>query len=321
MGIKAYLKKVAGLWSKFSQVAARHPDSWSKQSRTPDEILHQSSANRPIAFPYTKFMNSFVTVDQSAAVILMSADYAKEYGPRQGKAVYFCGGGYAEDRQRFMVEKSDFTSSPPLKAAVDKALNRSGMSLHEMDCFDLYSCFPCAVSIAKKMMGIQDNDPRTLTLTGGLGFFGGPGNNYNLHAVVTLCGVIAAGKKTTGLVTALGWFMHKHAAGIYSSQQPKKSLAAMDIEDQTDFLAGPDPVELDRNPSGTGVIETYTIVYNRDQSPAYAVLYGRTEKGLRFIAQTPKDPKIFKALSCQSLVGETVTLALDPKQNLTIGSF
>ncbi len=321
MGIKAYLKKVATLWSEFSQTAAGHPYAWTRQSRTPEEILQQSPSNRPIAFPYTKFMNSFVTVDQGAAVILMSADFAKEHGPRQGKTVYFCGGGYAEDRQRFMVEKSDFTSSPPLKAAVDKALNRAGMTLEEMDCFDLYSCFPCAVSIAKKMMGIQDNDHRALTLTGGLGFFGGPGNNYNLHAVVTLCDMIARGEKTTGLVTALGWFMHKHAAGIYSSQQPKKSLAAMDIEDQTDFLAGPEPVELDQNPSGTGIIETYTIVYNRDRSPAYAVLYGRTQKGLRFLAKTPANLETFQSLSTKNMVGKTVSLEQDPKQNLTIAIF
>lgn len=321
MEITEYLKKVANLWSKFSQVAAGHPYAWTRQSRTPEEILQQSPGNRPIAFPYTKFMNSFVTVDQGAAVILMSADYAKEHGPRQGKTVYFCGGGYAEDRQRFMVEKSDFTASPPLKAAVDKALNRSGMSLDEMDCFDLYSCFPCAVSIAKKMMGIQDDDHRALTLTGGLGFFGGPGNNYNLHAVVTLCGLIARGEKTTGLVTALGWFMHKHAAGIYSSLPPKNSLAAMDIEDQTDFLAGPEPVKLDQNPSGAGIIETYTIVYNRDQSPAYAVVYGRTEKGHRFIAQTQKNSGLFQDLSSQNLVGKKVSLALDPGQNLTIAYF
>lgn len=220
-----------------------------------------------------------------------------------------------------MIDKTDFTSSPPLKAAVNKALVRSGLTLTDIDTFDIYSCFPCAVSIAKKMLGITPEDPRPLTLTGGLGFFGGPGNNYNLHAVVTLCEQIASGETATGMTTALGWFMHKHAAGIYSALPPKNSLETMDIEDQKEFLAGPEPMEIDPAPSGTGIIETYTIVYNRDHSPAYAVIYGKTEQGLRFIARTPDDPDIYQTLAARNMVGQKVTLIQDQDRDLTIARF
>ena len=317
--ITSYLSRVARFWSEFSRTASKHPHAWSREIRTPEEILTPSVHNRPIAFPYTKFMNSFVTVDMGAAVILMSADAARSRGAAKGKTVYFCGGGYAEDRQRFMIQKTDFTSSPPLKAAVDKALGRAGMALADLDVLDLYSCFPCAVSIARKMLDIGDNDPRPLTLTGGLGFFGGPGNNYNLHAVATLCETIASGQARTGMATALGWFMHKHAAGIYSALPPKKSLATMDLEDRKDFLAGPGPIEIDPAPAGTGIVETYTVVYNRDRQPAYAVIYGRTENGMRFIARTPDDRGIFEMLMTRSMVGEKVIL--EDGQNLTVARF
>ncbi|MCG8637462.1 MAG: hypothetical protein MI863_26785 [Desulfobacterales bacterium] len=319
--ISPYLEHVADFWSKFSLVARNHPHAWCRQPKTPEEILTPSQRNRPIAFPYTKFMNAFITVDQGAAVILMSADYARSHGPAKGKPVYFCGGGYSEDRQPYMIQKTDFTSSPPLKAAVDKALDRSGIPLSDIDSFDIYSCFPCAVSIAKKMMGLRDDDPRAMTLTGGLGFFGGPGNNYNLHAIATLCERISSGKATTGLTTALGWFMQKHAAGIYSALPPKNNLNVMDIEDRNDYLAGPEPIETDPNPSGTGTIETYTIIYNRDQTPAYAVIYGRTGKNLRFIARTPENREIFQTLAEKNMVGKMVTIENDPKTNLTIARF
>jgi len=243
LDIAEYMHHVASLWSGFSQVAASHPHSWSKTIRTPKEIITPGPHNRPIAFPYNKFMNAFVTVDQGAAVILMSGEAAKKYCNKARQTVYFLGGGYAEDRQRFMIQKSDFTSSPPLKASVEKALHRSGLNLSDIDCFDLYSCFPCAVSIARKMMKIGKKDPRPLTLTGGLGFFGGPGNNYNLHAIVTLADMISKGEKNTGLVTALGWFMYKHAAGIYSSMPPVKSIENNDLEDDQNHLAGPPPPE------------------------------------------------------------------------------
>ena len=317
LALDPYMKKVAEVWSGFSQVAATHPHAWTRQPRTPEEILTPSPGNRPIAFPYTKFMNAFVTVDMGAAIILMSAEYASEYGTAEGRTVYFHGGGYAEDRQPYMIQKSDFTASPPLAAAAAKALDRAGMALADIDAFDLYSCFPCAVSMARKMIGIPAGDHRPLTLTGGLGFFGGPGNNYNLHAVATLCGKIASGDLTTGMTTALGWFMMKHAAGIYSSLPPKNDLSRHHPEDLENYLAGPAPVEIDETPKGTGTIETYTIVYNRDMTPAYAVIYGRTDQGKRFIARTDEDEKIFEALTATCRIGETVMLDMDPDTGLT----
>ncbi len=317
LNFDAYMDEVAGIWTQFSRIAAIHPYAWTRQPKNEGEILTITPANRPIAFPYPKYMNAFVTVDQGAAVILMSSDYADEYGTAPGKTVYFCGGGYAEDRQPYMIQKSDFTASPPLKAAAAKALDRAGMALNEIEAFDLYSCFPCAVSIARKMIGIPKADPRPLTLTGGLGFFGGPGNNYNLHAVATLCEKIAAGEITTGLTTALGWFMMKHAVGIYSAQPPRKDLSGHDLEDQKDYLAGGPPVEIDKHPEGTGTIETYTIIYNRDMTPAYAVIYGRSEAGKRFIARTPKDETVYAALKAACRIGEAVRLYTDPDSGLT----
>ncbi len=321
LDLPSYLQKIGTLWAGFSQVAACHPHSWSKTIRTPEEIITPGPGNRPIAFPYTKFMNSFITVDQGAAVLLMSHEAAKKYHTPAHRTVYFLGGGYSEDRQRFMIERSDFTASPPLKAVVKKALDRSGLSLSDMDCFDLYSCFPCAVSVARRMMALNEEDPRPLTLTGGLGFFGGPGNNYNLHAIATLAGIIARDEKKTGLVTALGWFMHKHAAGIYSSTPPTKSLETIDLEDQKDHLAGAPPLVIDDQATGEGTIETYTIVHARDHSIAYAVIYGRTARGHRFIAQTLPDPDVFARLSSQNRVGELVTLRFDRKKQLTLALF
>ncbi len=318
LDLKTYLTQIGKMWSDFSKAAVNHPYSWSKKLRSPEEIITPGPANRPVAFPYTKFMNSFVTVDQGAAVILMSEETAKKYLQKNRETVYFLGGGYAQDRQRFMIEKSDFTSSPPLKAAVKKALERSGMSLESIDCFDLYSCFPCAVSIAKKMIGIKDNDPRPLTLTGGLGFFGGPGNNYNLHGVATLAQKICMGEKSNGLVTALGWFMHKHAAGVYGSKPLEGEFKDHDIKDQKNCLAGTAPVEIKGQVTGIGIIETYTIIYAMDQTPSYAVLYGKTPDNFRFIARTQSHPDIFSQLTSKNRVGQKVKVKFDPSRNMNI---
>ncbi|MCG8529242.1 MAG: hypothetical protein MI749_01110 [Desulfovibrionales bacterium] len=319
--LQTHLTKVGKMWSTFNDVAATHPYAWTHSIKSPGEIITPSPKNRPVAFPYTKYMNAFVTVDQGAAVILMSESMAEKCARSRKRPVYFTGGGYAQDRQRFMVEKSDFTSSPPLKAAVDKALDRADLDLEKIECFDLYSCFPCAVSIAKKMLKISDDDPRPLTLTGGLGFFGGPGNNYNLHAVATLAEKIAGGEYKTGMVTALGWFMHKHAAGIYSCHRPHTDLSTMDKEDETDYLAGATALPSIKAPRGKGHIETYTIIYHPDHTPRYAILYGLTPDGKRFVANTPDDPQIYATLTEDTQVGRPVRFSTPSPKHPLVAQF
>ncbi len=318
LDLQDYLIKIARMWSQFSKTAASHPYAWTTTIKTPEQIITPGPMNRPVAFPYTKYMNSFVTVDQGAAIILMSEETAKKYSKKNRQPVYFLGGGFAQDRQRFMIEKSDFVSSPPLKSAVEKALTRSCMPLESIDCFDLYSCFPSAVSIAKKMIGIKDDDKRPLTLTGGLGFFGGPGNNYSLHSVATLAEKISMGDKSNGLVTALGWFLHKHAAGVYGSQPMTGKFKNHDLEDQDNCFAGKEPVKIKDQVTGKGIIETYTVIYSTDLTPSYAVIYGKTLDNYRFIARTQNHPDIFKQLTSENMVGKKINVAHQLSKDLNL---
>jgi acetyl-CoA C-acetyltransferase len=312
--------KLGKLWSQHSRIAANHPNAWSKKIYTATEITSKTPFNRMVAFPYRKLMNPFVTVDLGAAIILMSEERSRKFRQnrkfrqKENRPVYFIGGGYAKDRQRFLIEKSSFTSSPPLKAAVDKALQRSALTLDKIEAFDLYSCFPCAVGMALKMLGLEQNDKRPFTVTGGLGFFGGPGNNYSLHAVATMVEMIAKGKINNGLVTSLGWFMHKHAAGIYSATPAETDLRQHDLDDAKAPLAGSQPVPIAEKVTGKGRIETYTVIYKKDGTPNYSVIYGKTEKGLRFIANSNTDFETIMALTTQNQVGKAVQLQYNDQE-------
>ncbi|MCK5539405.1 MAG: hypothetical protein KAI69_00640 [Deltaproteobacteria bacterium] len=318
LDLDAYLMKLGKLWSQHSLIAANHPDAWSKKRYSAAEIIKITPSNRMIAFPYPKRMNPFVTVDLGAAIILMTEEKAQRHRHKKSRSVYFVGGGYAKDRQRFMVEKSSFTNSPPLKAAVEKALQRSALSLEEIEAFDIYSCFPCAVGMALKMLGLKQSDPRPFTVTGGLGFFGGPGNNYSLHAVATMVEMIAEGKINNGLVTALGWFMHKHAAGIYSAFPTDTDLRQHDLDDAKAPLIGSQPVPIAGKVTGKGYIETYTVIYKKDGTPDYSVIYGKTEKDLRFIANSNTDLETITALTTQNQVGKAVQFRFDNQEKLNV---
>ena len=314
LDLAAYMKRIGTLWARFSQVAATHPNSWTRIPRTVEEIAVPSPSNRFIAFPYTKLMNPLISADLGASVLLMAEESAGRYARKENRPVYFLGGGYAEDRQRFIIQKSDFTSSLPLKAAAHKAIRRCNLSLDNIQCFDLYSCFHSAVSIARRMLDLGDDDHRPVTLTGGEGFFGGPGNNYCLHSVATLADAVASGKTDNGMITAIGWFMHKHAAGIYGAEPGDTDLSHHDLEDENDCLVGNPPVDVVDEAYGEGVIETYTVVYSRDGAPSYAIIYGTTENGLRFVARDHPGEDMIEALTSRNQVGARVRLTFDRLQ-------
>ena len=319
--LEDYLKRVGTMWSRFSQVAAGHPNAYTRAPLDAEAIVSPTAENRYIAFPYTKRMNPMVSVDLGAAALLMAEETADRFARKGARRVFFAGGGYAEDRQRFLVQKSDFITSPPLKTAVEKALARSHLAIDDIRCFDLYSCFPASVDIARNMLGLAEDDPRPLTLTGGLGFFGGPGNNYSLHAIVTLADAIAAGRTENGMITGLGWFMHKHAAGVYSAEPVDTTLAAHDLEDMEDPVVGDPPVDAVDAAAGTGTLETYTVVFTKDGVPAHAILYGRTEDRRRFVARNrPGDDDMLSTLTKACCVGWTVRLAHDAGTGLNLAS-
>lgn len=310
LSIDDHLQELGASWARFSEVASRHPNAWIRRARSAEEFITQSPVNRQIAFPYRKYLNSLVAVDMGAAVLL-TAHPAARPGRRP---VYFRGGAYAEDRQRFIVQREDLTFSAPLKAAATRALDRAGLGLDELDAFDLYSCFPCAVSIARNSLGLAPEDPRPPTLTGGLGSFGGPGNNYSLHAIATMAAAIAGGSLDRGLVTAFGWFLHKHAAGVYASDPGPADHAEHDLADAEDPQVGDAPLESVELARGRGVIETYTVIHERDGAPRYGVVYGRVADGRRFVARASEEDSEPMTVTCH--VGAVVELEHDPVTRL-----
>ena len=67
-------------------------------------------------------------------------------------------------------------------------------------------------------LGLAVDDPRGLTLTGGLPFFGGPGNNYSMHAIAETVQRARQAPGSYGFVGANGGVMSKYSAGVYSTR-------------------------------------------------------------------------------------------------------
>ena len=60
-----------------------------------------------------------------------------------------------------------------------------------------------------------------MTLTGGLTFGGGPGNNSTSHGIARAIGGAAERtEQSAALVGGLGWYATKHSLGVYASRPP-----------------------------------------------------------------------------------------------------
>jgi acetyl-CoA C-acetyltransferase len=137
----------------MSEVAAHNPYAWFPQARTADEILTVTPENRMICFPYPKFMNAIMEVDQGAAVIMTSVGTAQELGIPRDRWVYLWGCADAIDIWYFS-ERTNLHSSPGMALAGRRALEMAGITIDDIDWLDLYSCFPCAVEMACDALGI-----------------------------------------------------------------------------------------------------------------------------------------------------------------------
>ena len=92
----------------------------------------------------------------------------------------------------------------------------------------IYSCFPSAVEIACNEMEISLDDSRGLSITGGLPYFGGPGNNYVTHSIAEMMDKLRSKPGSKGLITANGNYITKQSAGIYSTEPNDKIFSPKD---------------------------------------------------------------------------------------------
>ncbi|RMF21678.1 MAG: acetyl-CoA acetyltransferase, partial [Deltaproteobacteria bacterium] len=233
------------LCSRMSRVAASHPNAWSREELTAEEIATVTPDNRLVGYPYTKRMNANISVDQGAALLLTTVGQARRLGIDEERWVYPMGGADLFDVWEF-TRRPRLDESPAIRRAVQLALAQAGLELPAIDWFDFYSCFPCAVQIGARMAGLDIDDPRGPTLTGGLPYFGGPGNNYSMHAIATAVDKIRKQPDGHAMITALGWYITKHSVGVYGRRPPAVAWNERDsggAQAEIDAASLPPPLE------------------------------------------------------------------------------
>ena len=294
-------QRIGALMAPFTRVAAQNPDAWFRIERSPEELVSVTETNRMVGYPYPKYLNAIMEVDQSAGVLIASVKKARELGVPQDRWVFLYGCADAHDLWN-VLDRQDYHSSPAMRLTGAWALEMAGVGLDQIDFIDLYSCFPVAVEIGAEALGLSLDDPRGLTVTGGLPYAGGPGNNYVMHSIAVMMRKLRERRGSYGLVTGNGWYLTKQSTGVYSTRPFEGAWERQDpavIQRQIDALPHPPVIE---RPQGRATIETYTVVHSR-QGYRLGIVIGRDAKGHRFVAETPKDEVTLRGLEAVESVG------------------
>jgi acetyl-CoA C-acetyltransferase len=305
--IDDHQKRLGELFAPFTKVAAANPEAWFPVERSAQELVEVTDRNRMVGFPYTKYLNAIMEVDQSAGVLITSLKKARELGVPEEKFVYLHGCADASDLW-YPLDRQNFHSSPAMRLTGQRALEMAGVGLPDIGHIDLYSCFPVAVEIGAEELGLSLDDPRGLTVTGGLPYMGGPGNNYAMHSIAVMMQRLRDDPGSYGLVTANGWFLTKQSTGVYSTRPPSRPFERQDpkvIQAQIDALPHPTVIE---EPKGAATIETYTVVHGRE-GYMMGIVVGRDSEGRRFVANTPTDEAVLADLEATEAVGRTGTVS------------
>ncbi|MFC4063538.1 acetyl-CoA acetyltransferase [Actinoplanes subglobosus] len=277
-----YATAIGELFAPFTKVAAANPHSAAPVARSATDLMTPTESNRIIAEPYTRYVVAREKVNQGAAVILMSVGAARRLGVPAEKWVFLP--GHADLRERDLFERADLSQSPASVLAAKHALEIAGIGFDELRYIDLYSCFAAPVFNIADAFGLAPDDPRGLTVTGGLPFFGGAGNNYSMHAIAEIVQRVRQEPGTYGFVGANGGMMSKYSVGIYTTT-PSPWQADDSAALQAEVNSWPAPAEA-RQADGWATIETYTVKYSRDGKRT-GVVIGRLEADdRRFIALT-----------------------------------
>jgi acetyl-CoA C-acetyltransferase len=262
---------IGALMARFNDVAVSNPVSWFPTARDAQEIMTVTADNRMIYSPYPKYVNAVMDVDMAAAIIITDAATARSWGLAEDEVAYLSGWADAHDLW-YLSQRPVLHRSPALAECARRVLDSAGVTMDDVQGLDLYACFPSSVEVARDSFDIASDDPRPLTVTGGLPYHGGPGSNYVTHSIANTMHWLRAGQGEHALVHGNGYYLTKHSVGLYSRHAPAVAPEPPEkLQEYIDTLADAIEVEAAVETGATGSIVAYTVPFDRERGPQAAI--------------------------------------------------
>jgi len=297
-GIEEHQNNIALMYEEFSKIASENKDGWLNHPYAKEDILETSKKNKMLAYPYNKLHCTSWNVNQSAAIIICSEELANELEIDNKKRVYPISS--SENNHMIAIQQRPklYESLGMTYAAnsINKMIERLDIKL---DAYDLYSCFPAAIKMFTKSMGLDSEIPKTVT--GSMPYAGGPLNSFVIHSTVKMIQKIRALEVKYGLITGVSGMMTKQSFCIWGKEY-KEHFIFDDVTERAKLDES--PIELSNISEGKGEIIGYTIIEGSENA-AKAVLYLDDEKKHRKVVSS-MDKNFINLLTEEEWVGKTL---------------
>src|SRR5262245_61146761 len=293
--------EIARLWAGFNAVAARFPHAAFPEPRDVAFLREPSETNRPYAFPYNKWHCAQMNVDQAAALLITSVDAATRAGVDPAKMV-------------FPLVALESSACVPLSQRRDihrwtgmEVLGRAaaahlGQPLTAIDLVEIYSCFPAAVRVQQRALGLDpDGVP---TITGGETFAGGPWNNFVLQTTAAMIERLRKEPDTRGMVSTVSGLLNKPGLAVFAARPGSAPLLLGDRADEA--LVATERVEVIAGYRGKARVAAYTVSYAK-MDPARCIVIADTPDGRRCMASCDDRALALRATQ-EELIGTTIAV-------------
>lgn len=293
------LGEIAAMYSRFSEIAARNPHAWRRAAIEPDALRGPSERNPMLAFPYTRLVSTYWSVDQAAALLLCSAEKATAAGVPRERWLF----PLVSTESNHMlpaVARRHLGACPGARFAGRAALEHAGLSVAEVDLIDLYCPFPIAGRLFAAELGLSPG--RDLTVTGGMSFAGGPYNNYGYQATARVAELLRAGRGRTALVSNVSGVLTKQAFCVWSTVPGPQPFAWLDVTGAVERETAAKSVTADF--AGDGVVAGCTVVHEPGRRPRGVAILD--VEGDRRTVATTEEPALVAAIETSDYVGSRV---------------
>ncbi len=295
---ETYMARECQMLGALNRVAVENPYSQFPTPLSQQDML----AAEPLTHLYTKRMVAQDSVNQGAALLLTTVGKARQLGIPEHNWVYMHGA--AKGTEYDMSLRPDPGRSPMAGKVVERAFRMAGINCTEVSLVDIYSCFPVAVTAIAEVLGIATDGSQQLTLTGGLPYFGGPGNNYSMHGLAEMWSQIRRDPKQYAYVHANGGMLSKHGGGIFGCAPSSIDWSTADTDIPQDSLPRRDAIQ---HPD-RGTVLAYTVNYMKGK-PVQGIILAETDDGHRFVSHSkPEDQDMVQAMAEGEPAGQRVSV-------------
>ncbi len=298
--------EIAALWARFNEVARHNPDAAFGEARTAEDLARAGPRNRLLAYPYNRWHASQWTVDQASALLICSAGRAADAGVPPDRWL-FPRVALHSSAAVTLTARRELGAWPAMAVLGRAAEARIGCPLRDLALAEVYSCFPAAVRVQQRELGLHPSG--TPTVTGGMAFAGGPFNHFVLLATVAVGRLLRHRPDELGLVTAVSGMLTKPGLAVWSATPPKaeQGLLVADLAAEAVAATAVLPVADPPPPSAEATVVSFTVTPAPDDpaEPVRTAVVADLGDGVR-TAATCEDAGLARLALTEGLIGRAI---------------